>query len=50
VRLEVHRTNEIAQRLYRKGGYADQERDLLTKWLTQPTDALPQSEDAPDLI
>ena len=47
VRLEVHRTNEIARRLYRKGGYMDQKRDLLTKCIMQPTDGLPQSEDAP---
>jgi ribosomal protein S18 acetylase RimI-like enzyme len=50
VRLEVHRTNEIAQRLYRKVGYVDQQRDLLTKWLMQPEGAFPQSKDAPDLV
>jgi ribosomal protein S18 acetylase RimI-like enzyme len=41
VRLEVHRTNEIAQRLYRKGGYMDQQRDLLTKWLMPPKGPTP---------
>ena len=50
VRLEVHRTNGIAQRLYRRAGYVDQQRDLLTKWLMQSEGAFPQSKDAPDLV
>ncbi|MDB6031743.1 MAG: family N-acetyltransferase, partial [Verrucomicrobiales bacterium] len=33
VHLEVDRSNSRAQELYRKAGYADHDRFLLTKWI-----------------
>ena len=33
VRLEVERTNRVAQELYRKTGYEAHDRDLMTLWL-----------------
>jgi GNAT superfamily N-acetyltransferase len=33
VRLEVGRTNVVAQKLYRKAGFESHDRDLMTLWL-----------------
>lgn len=35
VHLEVDRSNVTAQELYRRAGYADHDRYLLTKWLAE---------------
>ncbi len=39
VHLEVERTNVAGRELYRKLGFQDHDRQLMTRWVTAPTDA-----------